>query len=307
MKRHPRLIVLPLSIFLLFVFTAAIVMKGWFRAIAAAFPAEAAAQAFAGLSILVLAIYTGYTIPRPSIHKGLRWVTWINPLRYTFESIIANEFRTLNGPCSNVVPSGAGYENVNIANTVCATVGAEPGQSTVNGARYLSIAFGYSYSNEWRVRSSDSGAKHTDLVQSELRNPDRVRYCVYRRASHLHGAQHSHVRRDCRHYVQTRLSQAARVGPCCGLREGPKIPGREHNGGQLHSGSRSHSAAGLPAEAEKALETAVVKTTDTFTWRNVRYTIPAPGGGERRLLDDVSGYVVPGKLTALMGESGAGA
>jgi ATP-binding cassette subfamily G (WHITE) protein 2 (SNQ2) len=29
-------------------------------------------------------------------------------------------------------------------------------------------------------------------------------------------------------------------------------------------------------------------------------------GGKRQLLDDISGYVVPGKLTALMGESGAG-
>lgn len=34
-------------------------MKGWFRAIAAAFPSEAAAQSFAGISTLALSIYTG--------------------------------------------------------------------------------------------------------------------------------------------------------------------------------------------------------------------------------------------------------
>ncbi|KAG2062978.1 P-loop containing nucleoside triphosphate hydrolase protein, partial [Suillus decipiens] len=45
---------------------------------------------------------------------------------------------------------------------------------------------------------------------------------------------------------------------------------------------------------------------DTFTWHHVQYVIPISGGSERRLLDDVSGYVAPGKLTALMGESGAG-
>jgi ATP-binding cassette subfamily G (WHITE) protein 2 (SNQ2) len=45
--------------------------------------------------------------------------------------------------------------------------------------------------------------------------------------------------------------------------------------------------------------------TDVFTWRNMKYTVPV-AGGERLLLDDVSGYVAPGKLTALMGESGAG-
>lgn len=45
--------------------------------------------------------------------------------------------------------------------------------------------------------------------------------------------------------------------------------------------------------------------TDVFSWQHLEYTVPVPGG-ERRLLDDVSGFVAPGKLTALMGESGAG-
>jgi ATP-binding cassette subfamily G (WHITE) protein 2 (SNQ2) len=45
---------------------------------------------------------------------------------------------------------------------------------------------------------------------------------------------------------------------------------------------------------------------DIFTWHHVHYVVPISGGQERRLLDNVSGYVAPGKLTALMGESGAG-
>ena len=44
---------------------------------------------------------------------------------------------------------------------------------------------------------------------------------------------------------------------------------------------------------------------DVFTWRNLRYKVPVDNG-ERLLLDSVSGFVAPGKLTALMGESGAG-
>jgi ATP-binding cassette subfamily G (WHITE) protein 2 (SNQ2) len=58
-------------------------------------------------------------------------------------------------------------------------------------------------------------------------------------------------------------------------------------------------------KAEKALA-AAEKMTDTFSWENLNYKVPITGGGERKLLNDVSGYVVPGKLTALMGESGAG-
>jgi hypothetical protein len=44
---------------------------------------------------------------------------------------------------------------------------------------------------------------------------------------------------------------------------------------------------------------------NVFSWQNIRYTVHV-SGGDRLLLDNVFGYVAPGKLTALMGESGAG-
>ncbi|KAE9386899.1 hypothetical protein BT96DRAFT_1005630 [Gymnopus androsaceus JB14] len=44
---------------------------------------------------------------------------------------------------------------------------------------------------------------------------------------------------------------------------------------------------------------------ETFSWKSLDYVVPVPDG-HGKLLDDVSGFVVPGKLTALMGESGAG-
>jgi ATP-binding cassette subfamily G (WHITE) protein 2 (SNQ2) len=40
-------------------------------------------------------------------------------------------------------------------------------------------------------------------------------------------------------------------------------------------------------------------------WKGVTYKVPTKDG-DRTLLDNVNGFVVPGKLTALMGESGAG-
>ena len=46
--------------------------------------------------------------------------------------------------------------------------------------------------------------------------------------------------------------------------------------------------------------------SDVFTWRHLQYDVRVGKGETRRLLADVSGYVAPGKLTALMGESGAG-
>ena len=48
------------------------------------------------------------------------------------------------------------------------------------------------------------------------------------------------------------------------------------------------------------------KMTDIFSWQHINYTVPIDQGDDRQLLSDVSGFVAPGKLTALMGESGAG-
>ncbi len=55
---------------------------------------------------------------------------------------------------------------------------------------------------------------------------------------------------------------------------------------------------------DKALK-ATPSVTDVFSWQHLTYTVPV-ADGKRRLLNGVSGFVAPGKLTALMGESGAG-
>ena len=44
-----------------------LIMKAFFRALAASFSRESTAQAVAGVGILGLVLYTGYTIPKPSM------------------------------------------------------------------------------------------------------------------------------------------------------------------------------------------------------------------------------------------------
>lgn len=65
---------------------------------------------------------------------------------------MTNEFHTLNGVCSTLVPSGPGYEGISLANQVCTVLGSEPGQATVSGSAYLALSFGYFFQNLWRVR-----------------------------------------------------------------------------------------------------------------------------------------------------------
>ena len=69
---------LPCSVFFLFSFTNTITMKAWFRALAAAFKSPAPATAVAGLSTLILVLYTGYSLPEPYMIGALKWIRFIN-------------------------------------------------------------------------------------------------------------------------------------------------------------------------------------------------------------------------------------
>ena len=81
------------SIFLLFVYAMTITMRSWFRALASAFKSPAPAQTVSGLAILVLVLYTGYTIPKPSMIGALRWITYINvsPIHHSLFQLLRCE------------------------------------------------------------------------------------------------------------------------------------------------------------------------------------------------------------------------
>ncbi|CAA7262034.1 unnamed protein product [Cyclocybe aegerita] len=270
-------------VLLLFVFGMALVMKAWFRAIAAAFQSEAAAQTMAGVSILALAIYTGYTIPKPTMVGALRWITYINPLKYGFEAIMTNEFRTLNGLCSNLVPQGPGYENVTLENQVCTTVGSLPGEPDVNGSRFLALAFEFYWSNTW---------KNLGLVF--------VFGLAFLIALFLFAEFNTGLATDTstvRFKRGTKLKYIAR-----------SKAGDEEKGGTVVDANASHEKTKPARAVERASYTTegAPTMTDVFSWQHINYVVPVPGKTDRQLLEDVSGYVAPGKLTALMGESGAG-
>jgi len=77
------------SVFYLFIITVSLVMKAYFRTIASIFSQPAPAQAVAGITLLVLVLYTGYQIPVPQMIGALRWLIYINvrPLPYRRTSV----------------------------------------------------------------------------------------------------------------------------------------------------------------------------------------------------------------------------
>ena len=75
----------------------------------------------------------------------------------------------------------------------------------------------------------------------------------------------------------------------------------------IDAGGSSRSSSGLPETGSDQQETlqGLSKSESIFTWTNVEFSVPYQGG-QRKLLNKVSGYAKPGVMIALVGASGAG-
>ncbi|KAF8749247.1 ABC transporter [Rhizoctonia solani] len=265
-------------IFLLITVIMTLTMKAFFRGLAALCGSEAQAQAFAGMGILMLSMYTGYTIPRPSMIGALKWLTYINPIRYGFEAIVVNEFHGLNGQCSQFAPAGPGYENVNVANQVCTTVGASPGDPVVNGDTFVRLSFGYEYSNLWR----NFGILLAFWIGFVV---------IFLAASERAGNMASGA-------TQLVFKQNAKIPSL----ENPTANNTDPEKADVPPDQIVERQQKEAKDAQRGLP----EQRSVFSWHRLNYDITTGSGQKRRLLDDVSGFVAPGKMTALMGESGAG-
>ncbi|KAL2817106.1 ABC-2 type transporter-domain-containing protein [Aspergillus granulosus] len=136
--------------FWLFSLVATLAMSMIFRTIASASRTLSQALVPAAVLILGLIIYTGFTIPTRNMLGWSRWMNYIDPLAYVFESLMVNEFHGRTFPCSAIVPSGNEYDGISMEHRICSTVGAEVGSTVVEGALYIGESFGYYKSHEWR-------------------------------------------------------------------------------------------------------------------------------------------------------------
>ncbi|KAE8309870.1 ABC-2 type transporter-domain-containing protein [Aspergillus transmontanensis] len=259
-------------IFFLFTFLSTLAMSGIFRTLAASTKTLAQAMAMAGVLVLAIVIYTGFVIPVPQMHDipWFSWIRWINPIFYTFESMIANEFHGRQFICSQFVPA---YPSLSGDSFICSVRGAVAGERTVSGDAFIESQYTYTYTHEWRNLGILIGFwiffSVIYLLATEINSQtsSKAEFLVFRRG---------HVPAHMRDLDKT----------------------------QGDSGSTEVAQSHKEKETENAASV-IPKQRSIFTWRNVCYDIPVKGG-QRRLLDHVSGWVKPGTLTALMGVSGAG-
>ena len=75
-------------------------MSAIFRTIAASTKAVPQAMMMAGVMILAIVIYTGFTLQRTYMHPWFKWISYINPIAYAYEAILANEVHGNSFPCA---------------------------------------------------------------------------------------------------------------------------------------------------------------------------------------------------------------
>ncbi|KAJ6127139.1 CDR ABC transporter [Penicillium sp. IBT 18751x] len=263
---------------LLFIFILTMTMYSFFRSLGALCASLDIATRLTGVAIQALVVYTGYLIPPWKMHPWLKWLIWINPVQYAFESLMANEFYNLDIICEApyIVPAGP---NASLGHQTCAIQGSTPDQLTVNGADYIKTAYTYSRAHLWRNFGIIIGwflfFVALTMLGMEIQKPNKggSSVTVFKRG------------------------------------EAPKAveDAIENTRPSVDEESTAKNGTTPEMQDEEANEKVqdIAKNTSIFTWQNVNYTIPYQGG-QLKLLQDVHGYVKPGRLTALMGASGAG-
>jgi len=254
--------------FLLISFFLNLVMSMLFRTIASL--SRTLSQALAPITILILSIviYTGFAIPTNYMLGWARWINYLDPVAYGFESLMINEFSGRNYPCANFVPAGPGYAAVGAANQVCMAVGSRVGQSFVNGDDYINSSFQYYRSHKWR---------NLGIM---------IVFLLFFTTTYLIAAEYAGAKKSKGEVLVFRRGHQPAV---------PKIS-------DVEAARAGHA---VRTEKRSNPDTTIHRQTAIFQWHNVCYDIEVKGG-TRRLLDHVDGWVKPGTLTALMGVSGAG-
>ncbi|KAF2499776.1 hypothetical protein BU16DRAFT_480695 [Lophium mytilinum] len=270
-------------IYVLFVYTTTICITSLYRMFAAVSPTIDDAVRFSGLALNLLIVFTGYVIPKQQLISQYIWFGWlyyVNPISYAFEGVITNEFsgRTMQCDPSQLVPQGPGIDP---AHQGCSLTGAGVNANEVTGSDYLQTTFSYTRSNLWRNFGVIIAFTVLYILVTALAAE------LFSFASGGGGA-----------LVFKKSNKTKR-----NLQQSPADEEKVVSGERPDSTSSGQSMAQERAKDQTLQK--ITKSESVFTWENVEYTVPYQGG-ERKLLNKVSGYAKPGVMVALVGASGAG-
>ncbi|OWB61708.1 hypothetical protein B5S29_g2610 [[Candida] boidinii] len=282
-------------IFFLFINLTVQTVNAIFVLLSSLVPTLSAANGITGLLMLCLLMYSSYLIQRPSMVPWFKWYSYMNPVLYGFESIITSQFHGIDMACApaSLIPVGEGYENVSDANRVCAFTGSME-HTYVNGDEYLLLVYGYKYWHVWRnfgiLMCFLIGVFAINALIVEFYDPDQASgdQLLFIKGAKLPSAllDESKIKsKDIETYVDDQ-------------------PHKEGSTSDISNNEKDVFDQRTTADASTSTG-GKLGSNDIFMWQHVDYVIQYDGA-DRKLLDDVQGFVIPGTLTALMGESGAG-
>ncbi|PVH16584.1 uncharacterized protein CXQ87_004879 [Candidozyma duobushaemuli] len=262
-------------------FTCTLAMSHIFRSIGSATTSLQQAMTPASLLLFTLIVFTGFVIPPNSMHGWCRWINYIDPVAYAFESLITNEFHGRDFPCASLVPRGGNYPRSGNS-VVCGVVGAIPGRSTVSGDDYIGLSFEYYNTHKWRnwgillAYTIFFLGVYITLVEYNKGAMQNGEILVF---------QHKALKQERKRRRDLEEGNDERIAPDEKFYDARDARDSEN--------SQTSSDAKLPVSNE------------ILHWRNLRYEVKIKTE-QRIILNNVDGWVRPGQVTALMGASGAG-
>ncbi|KAM0471305.1 hypothetical protein ACHAP7_009078 [Fusarium lateritium] len=257
--------------FLLFGFTTTLTMSMILRTIALSSKTIHQALVPAAIFIIGLIIYAGFVLPIRNMKGWLRWINYVNPIAYAYESLVANEFSGRTFQCQTMIPSGPGYEDVTSQQQTCSMAGALPGQDFVDGDVYIGATYQYYYAHLWR--------NYGILIA----------FIIFATCAYVIAAEFFSFDSSKGEILIFRKAQKSRR---------PDPTDEEATKPEFQPRDTPNDDSTLSPREELA-------NPSTFCWKNLCYDIKVKGQ-TRRILTEVDGWVQPGKITALMGATGAG-
>lgn len=253
--------------FYLMILSGNIAMTLFFRVIGAVSPDFDYAIKFAVVTITLFVTTSGYLIQYQSEKVWLRWIYWVNLLGLAFSALMENEFSRIDLTCTADSLIPSGPGYDDINHQVCTLPGSTAGSTFIDGSEYIAQGFSYYRGDLWRNWGIIMSLIVFFLILNVVLG-EVVRYGMGGTAAKM--------------YVPPNKERKALNEKLLADREAKR------------KDKTNEAGSDLKIESESIL-----------TWENLNYDVPVPGG-ERRLLNNIWGYVRPGELTALMGASGAG-
>ncbi|KAG7732144.1 hypothetical protein KL948_002342 [Ogataea haglerorum] len=252
--------------------TSTLTMSHMMRSLVSLFRTLSGALTPAMFLVSMLVLYTGFAVPVKDMHGWSRWLNYLDPIAYAFEALIANEFHGREFVCNDFIP---GYSGVPRENTICNTLGAEAGETTISGTRYIALAYKYYAKHKWRNWGIN------------------LSFAIFFLGVYLI-------------LVENSKSAMQKGDVLLFLSNWFKAPTHARAKSDIETANKIESVNFAKDEAGSTSDSGGLATGNgIFHWRDVSFDIKV-GNKPKRILDHVDGWVKPGTLTALMGASGAG-